>query len=63
MFSISLKKMGKDKRLLTERLVKNFDLLVNAENRIELLKSFFIQIATQVNNLRKAEEIDICLYA
>ena len=42
MFSISLKKMGKDKRLLTERLVKNFDLLVNAENRIELLKSFFI---------------------
>ena len=42
MFSISLKKMGKDKRLLTERLVKNFDLLVNAENRIELLKSFFV---------------------
>ena len=40
MFSISLQKMGKDKRLLTERLVKNFDLLVNAENRIELLKSF-----------------------
>ena len=63
MFSISLQKMGKDKRLLTERLVKNFDLLVNAENRIELLKSFFIQIATQINNLRKAEEIDICLYA
>ena len=63
MFTISLRKMAKDKRLATEKLVKNFDLLVNAENQIELLKAFSVTIATQVNHLRKAEEIDICLYA
>ena len=30
---------------------------------IELLKAFSVQIATLVNHLRTAEEIDMCLYA
>ena len=63
MLTINLKKMGKDKRGFTEKLMKNFDLLMSAENQIELLKAFSVQIATLVNHLRTAEEIDMCLYA
>lgn len=63
MLTINLKKMGKDKRSFTEKLMKNFDLLMSAENQIELLKAFSVQIATLVNHLRTAEEIDMCLYA
>ena len=55
--------MGKDKRAFTESLKANFDLLINAENQIELLKGFSVQIATLVNDLRTAEEMEMCLYA
>ena len=55
--------MGKDKRAFTESLKANFDLLMSAENQIELLKGFSVQIATLVNNLRAAEEMEMCLYA
>ena len=60
---INKKKMGKDKRAFTESLKANFDLLMSAENQIELLKGFSVQIATLVNNLRSAEEMEMCLYA
>ena len=63
MFAINLRKMGKDRRQVTEKLTKNFELLTNAENQIDLLKGFLTRMAHLVNLLRKAESIDICLYA
>ena len=39
---INKKKMGKDKRAFTESLKANFDLLMSAENQIELPKGFSV---------------------
>ena len=42
MFGVNLRKMAKDKRVFTENMSKNFNLVVSAETQIELLKSFSI---------------------
>ena len=42
LLEINLRRMGKDKRNLTEKLLRNFDLLVSSENQIELLKAFSV---------------------
>jgi len=63
LLAVNIKKMAKDKRQLTEKLIKNFQLLANNEGQVDLLKGFLVRIATLVNLLRKAEAIDICLYS